>query len=251
MAKEAKDKTDAVFGHYATGAQLSSAAGPARNLFDYSEQAFPNADLLHFANYIVTGHNPVDPVYPDKTIHQVHNADLNRAEKSILDAAILSWFNAPGNKARLLDVNKTWSGAQSGGKIFLQRWDVGDVKKNRAQFWRTFQTMIHEYLHKITHNDYSTKAATLGRTKEQVFTEGGTSYFTERVWQTLYPDEIRSNATLREKVEGGVYPFDSDLIPTHTGYEQIEQFRQIVNTVGEKNASAAYFKGLADRIGLT
>ena len=65
--------------------------------------------------------------------------------------------------------------------------------------------MIHEYLHKITHPDYSDKARLLGRAKQQVFTEGGTSYFDERVWKTLYPEEVRASPELREKVEGAVY----------------------------------------------
>lgn len=262
MAIEAKERTDAVFGHYVKATKkdpatqtddsaLSSDAGPGRNLFDYSEQAFSNANLLHFANYLVTGHNAYDPIYPKKTIHQVHTADLEDKErKKNLNDAIVRWIVIPGNKARLLKVNQNWSGAQSGGNIYMQRWDVGNVSKNRRQFWKMFQTMIHEYLHKITHKKYSDKAHDLGRAKEQVYTEGGTSYFDERVWKTIYPEEVRANHELREKVEGGVYPYDSSLIPTVKSYEQIDQFKQIVKIVGEANASAAYFLGETDKIGL-
>jgi Domain of unknown function (DUF4157)/Annexin len=251
IANEAKKRTDAVFGHYKMGDALTSAVGPDRNLFDFSQEAFSDAALLHFANYLVTGHNAHDPVYPGKTIHQVHNADLTREpEKTFLREALNNWFIIPGNKSRLLEVNKNWTGAQSGGNIFLQRWDVGNLDKNRAQFWKNFQTMIHEYLHKITDTTYSTKARSLGRTKEQVYTEGGTSYFDERVWKTLYPEEVRADPTLREKVEGGVYPYNSQLVPADSAYEQIDQFKQIVNVVGEDNAAAAYFLGKTDRIGL-
>jgi Domain of unknown function (DUF4157)/Annexin len=251
MANEAKKRTDAVFGHYATGSTLTSAVGPGRNLFDFSQEPFSDAALLNFANYLVTGHKPWNPVYPGKRIHQVHNADLNRApEKALLNTGLLDWMSIAGNKTRLLEVNKNWSGAQSGGNIFLQRWDVGDTDKNRAQFWKMFQTMIHEYLHKITHPDYSDKARLLGRAKQQVFTEGGTSYFDERVWKTLYPEEVRASPELREKVEGAVYPYNSNLIPSDSGYEQIEQFREIVALVGEANTAAAYFRGQTDRIGL-
>jgi hypothetical protein len=251
IANEAKARTDAVFGHYAQGDALTSAVGPDRNLFDFSEKAFSDADLIQFANYLVTGHNANDPVYPGKTIHQVHNADLERdPEKTILNTALSQWFGIAGNKDRLLKINKTWSGAQSAGQIFMQRWDVGDLKQNRFQFWKMFQTMIHEYLHKITHSDYSTKANALSRTKAQVFTEGGTSYFDQRVWQTLYPDEVHSNPVLRKKVEGGDYPYDSEVIPKDSSYDQIEQFKKIVEVVGEKNAAAAYFLGKTDRIGL-
>lgn len=251
MANEAKTRTDAVFGHYTMGLALTAAVGPGRNLFDFSQQAFSDAQLLHFANYLVTGHNAHDPIYPGRDIHQVHTADIERIdEKDKIKTALATWFGLPGNKTRLLKVLQNWSGAQSGGNIFMQRWDVGDVNKNRKQFWKMFQTMIHEYLHKITHANYSTKAAALGRAKEQVYTEGGTSYFDERVWKTLYPEEVRANPNLREKVEGGIYPYDSSLMPTNTGYAQIDQFKQIVNVVGEPNASAAYFLGKTDSIGL-
>lgn len=253
MANEAKARADAVFGHYKTGTALTSTDGPGRNLFDQSEKAFSDADLLEFANYLVTGHNAMDPIYPDKTIHQVHTADVKRTdEKDKLKTALTTWIDLPlsGNRDRLIKVNQNWSGSQGGGNIFMQRWDLSDVNKNRAQFWKSFQTMIHEYLHKITDPDYSKKAKDLGREKQQVFTEGGTSYFDERVWKTLYPEEVRADPKLREKVEGGVYEFDSSLIPTDSTYAQIDQFKQIVNVVGEPNAAAAYFLGKTDRIGL-
>lgn len=251
MANEAKARTDALFGHFAAGPVLSSTPGADRNLFDVSEQTYNNADLDEFANYLVTAHKSEDPVYPDKTIHQAHTADVERdKEKKKIDDAFKVWFGKTGNKDRILLLMRTWKGTQGRGNIFLQRWDLGDEKQNRAQFWKTFHTMIHEYLHKITNPEYSKKAEALGRVKEQVYTEGGTSYFDERVWKTLYPEEVRANPKLREKVEGGVYDFDSSLIPEDSAYDQIDPFKEIVKIVGEENAAAAYFLGKTDLIGL-
>lgn len=110
--------------------------------------------------------------------------------------------------------------------------------------------MIHEYLHKATHDDYSDRARDLGRRREQIFTEGGTSYFDRNVWYTLWPNEISSNAELRESVEGGRYEYDASLIPDWSGYDQVGQFEQIVNIVGEENARAAYFRGEVEKIGM-
>lgn len=132
----------------------------------------------------------------------------------------------------------------------MQRWDMGGQQANRQQFWRTFRTMIHEYLHKVTHAHYSAKARTLGRTRAQIFTEGGTSYFDRNVWQTLHPQEISTNGQLRETVEGAQYPYDPSVIGTWSGYSQVSQFEQIVSEVGEENVRAAYFRGRTDRIGL-
>ncbi|HHG84811.1 MAG TPA: hypothetical protein ENJ82_08670 [Bacteroidetes bacterium] len=51
-------------------------------------------------------------------------------------------------------------------------------------------------------------------------------------------------------VEGDSYAYDSSLIPTNTGYAQMGQFEQIVETVGEDNVNSAYFKGKIDRLGI-
>jgi hypothetical protein len=250
IAQEAKRRTDALYGHYGMGA-APTATGPTPNLFDVRDQTYSDASLIQFANYLVTGHRAVDPIYPGRTILNVHNAALDRAaERGILASAITAWIGQGTNRDRILLVRRNWSGVQSGGNIFMQRWDMGNTQANRQQFWRTFRTMIHEYLHKVTHAHYSDKARTLGRTREQIYTEGGTSYFDRNVWQTLHPQEISSNAQLRETVEGAPYPYDASVIGAWTGYTQVSQFEQIVSEVGEENARAAYFRGLTDRIGL-
>jgi hypothetical protein len=250
IANEAKERTDDLYGHYASGSALT-ASGPGQNLFDVRDQSYSDADLIEFANYLVTGHSPIDPVYPGETVLEKHNADMSRTtESDILGQAIADWLAAPGNRDRILLVRRNWRGVQSGGNIYIQRWQFSDDERNRQQFWSTFQTMIHEYLHKITHNTYSSRARALGRRRQQIFTEGGTSYFDRNVWYTLWPHEIRTNDELREKVEGGQYEYDSDVIPDWSGYRQVSQFEQIVEEVGEENARAAYFKGEVDKIGM-
>lgn len=250
IAQEAKQRTDSVYGHYATGAAPTH-GGAHPNLFDVRDQTYSGRDLREFANYLVTGHNPINPIYPGQRITAVHNADLGRAaEAGILATAIRAWIATGTNRDRLLLIRRNWSGVQQGGNIFLQRWDMGNAPDNRRQFWSTFQTMIHEYLHKVTHTHYSDKARALGRAREQVYTEGGTSYFDRNVWNALNPQEISANAQLRETVEGAPYPYDASVIPAWHGYAQVTQFEDIVAEVGEENARAAYFRGLTDRIGL-
>ncbi len=250
IANEAKERTDDLYGHYAVGDALS-ATGASPNLFDVRDQAYSDADLIYFANYLVTGHNAIDPIYPDVSILSKHNADMSRdMESDILSQAITDWVNEAGNRDRILLVRRNWSGVQAGGNIYIQRWRRPDEDDNCRQFWRTFQTMIHEYLHKVTHDDYSDRAGGLGRRRQQIFTEGGTSYFDRNVWFTLWPNEISSNAELRERVEGDSYDYDASLIPDWHGYDQWRQFEEIVNVVGEENARAAYFRGEVEKIGM-
>lgn len=164
--------------------------------------------------------------------------------------AIIDWMADTTHRAHLLEVRRAWPGAQNGGNVFIQRWDRGNDTENRRQFWDTFQTLIHEYLHTITHQNYSRRAQRLGRHREQIFTEGGTSYFDRCVWRTIFPAEIASNDSLRESIEGQRYRFDPSVIPPHRGYRQMGQFERIAQQVGEENARAAYFRGEVDRIGM-
>jgi hypothetical protein len=251
IAREAKEATDALYGAYNVAGAPMTSSGPTPNLRDVRDQSYNNSSLAQFANYLVTGHNPINPVYPGQRIHGPHNADLNRTtEADILRQAITTWMSDATHLNHLLELRRGWSGVQSGGTIFIQRWDMGNEADNRRQFWSMFQTMIHEYLHKITHPTFSTAARRLGRQREQVFTEGGTSYFDKRVWQSIFPQEIASNATLRQDIEGAAYPYDPAVIPAHHGYAQMGQFERISNQVGEENAKAAYFKGEVDKIGM-
>lgn len=251
IAQEAKDATDDLYGAYNVAGSPMTSSGPNPNLLDVRDQTYNDRDLAFFANYLVTGHNPWNPIYPDQKIHAVHNADLNRPEEAgILRQAILAWMADAANLDQLREIRRSWSGVQAGGNIFIQRWDHGNDTDNRRQFWSMFQTMIHEYLHKITHQNYSAAARRLGRHREQIFTEGGTSYFDKRVWLSIFPQEIAGNATLRQNIEGQAYPYDPAVIPDHHGYDQMNQFEQIVNQVGEENAKAAYFKGEVDKIAM-
>jgi hypothetical protein len=110
--------------------------------------------------------------------------------------------------------------------------------------------MIHEYLHTITHENYEKFARSIDRSKGDVLIEGGTSLFTDKVWNTIFPDEIRANAPLRLAVEGSAQPFDAAAIPAITHYNQIAQARDIEAAVGEANMRDAYFLGHVELLGL-
>ena len=116
--------------------------------------------------------------------------------------------------------------------------------------WKSFQTIIHEYLHTITHPNYSAVAASLGGAQESILIEGGTSLFTDDVWNTLWPDEIRANDELRANVEGARHLFDASVIPPISHYHQIAQARDIRTRVGEDNMRSAYFLGHTELLGL-
>lgn len=249
IAHEAKRVTDDLYGHYDTKSKPITPHGSDANLFDRHETPVKLADLGVLAKYFVAVYKPEKPIYPGTTVGAKHHANFGqKLEKSILNKAIATWLMDTKNRKKLELIMKNWGGGEKGGKIFIQRIDHQHEGMNRLYFWKTFQTLIHEYIHSITSKEYSKKARASGM--GELYTEGGTAYFEEKVWKAIYPQEIQNNGALRFRVEGLVYPYEPKVIPTWKGYPQRHQFGAIVNEVGEKNAMAAFFKGETDRIGL-
>jgi hypothetical protein len=115
------------------------------------------------------------------------------------------------------------------------------------------QTLIHEYLHTLTHPAYSANAARMpgGRAGLQANTliEGMTSALTEIVWAKT----VGHAASLGPKVEGpdfvdagktlaAIPPIDS------RRYGSFSQAMEMISVVGPANVYAAYFLGKVDLI---
>jgi hypothetical protein len=253
IANEAKKQTDALYGQYGSGSALT-ATGDYPNLFDLSEEPVSRFVVKGLVEYLITTHAESEPRYGGKDIHAAHNAiPSRREEKKIIHSVIREWgLKNKENYKKLVAVQKNWPGEQVGGAIFLQRFKKDTDRENRMFFWDTFQTMIHEYLHLITSPGFGTAARKLGGVKKGILIEGGTSYFTDQVWHTIYPDEIRANAELRKNVEGAEYPYDATVIPDmeEGHYEQIAQVREMVPVIGEENLRAAYFRGRTKSAGI-
>ena len=129
----------------------------------------------------------------------------------------------------------------------LQRFVRSDTTENRRQFWRLFQTIIHEYLHTLTHARYAQYAQSLGDPRGHTLREGVTDVLTKTVWST-----VQGNITpaLRQQVEG---PFHDPAVPVQppplSTYPQTQQAEQVISTCGLRNMYAAYFYGHTNLIG--
>jgi len=236
IGEEAKRQTDAVFGQYKKGPAFVAGA----NLLDRSLQPADAEDLVR---YLIHNQAEVLPVHP------LHSAIPSRPTETAIINGIITTY-AAAHKAELDVIDKAWPGTAGGGVVNIQPFKGATPKETREVFWRTFQTMIHEYLHTITNSGYSTKAHTLGGAKESILIEGATSLFTDEVWKVIFPQEIRANEDLRRNVEGGIEPFDATVIPPISHYDQIVEARKIRDEVGEQNMRAAYFLGRSDLIGI-
>lgn len=88
-----------------------------------------------------------------------------RSEAEVLHGAVVTMAEA--RETELLEIDRGWEGTAGGGIVSLQRWRVADQpgdpagQGQRHHFWDVFQTMIHEYLHTLTHERYYDYARTL------------------------------------------------------------------------------------------
>ena len=101
---------------------------------------------------------------------------------------------AEAREQELLEIDRGWEGTAGGGIVSLQRWRVADQAGDRrprsaASLLDIFQTMIHEYLHTLTHEQYYAYARTMpggdAGVQYNTLIEGMTSAMTEIVWANV------------------------------------------------------------------
>jgi hypothetical protein len=122
-----------------------------------------------------------------------------------------------------------------------------NATENREQFWRLFQTIIHEYMHTLTHARYSQYAHSLGDPRGHTLREGVTDVLTTTVWSTV---EGNITPALRQRVEGPYCDAATPSQPPPLGtYPQTQEAEQVISTCGLRNMYAAYFNGHINLIG--
>lgn len=290
IAAEAKQQVDADFGQYVTGPALTAAAGNlvdmstfppnASNLIDYlineddhsepirtrhgadngrSTQptyTVPGAGVTNVAQVAAANHTTAQAIASANGL--AANAAVSPGqvlllpfEPDIVSQLITDYISDPTRVSQYEVIDRAWPGGELQGRVGIQRAVPTEENARRRAFWDNFQTVIHEHLHSITHPNYTRVAEDLGGAQKGVLVEGGTSLFTDHVWQRLSPAEIRANAMLRRHVEGRAHPYTAGVIPPISHYHTIAQARNIEGTVGPENMRAAYFLGRTELLGLT
>jgi hypothetical protein len=176
-----------------------------------------------------------------------------RSEAQIMNGAITTI--AAAREQELLDIDRGWEGTAGGGIVSLQRWRLGDDEGQRHHFWDVFQTMIHEYLHTLTHARYYEYANSLpgGGTSQQYNTlvEGMTSAMTEIVWVNVAP-RIHDRAFAERIETTALYVDDAHTVaacpPIPRRYPSYHQAMEMISIVGPRNVFAAYLLGEVDLI---
>ena len=271
IADVAKEETDRVFGSYNRGPAMRHGNGlHGGNLWDRWEvkkdemqQAKGESDThydqakteyaMELAKYHLASSKAVG------RINIAHNADLERtslspgekeAEATIV-ARVLKDLVAR-RREDLIKIDRGWRGGARGSNVLIQRWRSKDPKERRNTWWYTFQMMVHEYLHTLTHAGYVKFADKQSGLARHMWIEGVTSLFTEIVWANI--GYRYWTGTLPQRVEGSDYVGDAETKAAVAAnmpwprYGAYEQALAVMEAVGSHNMYAAYFLGETEYI---
>lgn len=244
VGAQSKKATDAVFGNWKQGPEIK--AGTV--LFDRwaaetkRQKAASPKQLRGTAEWRVEKILRSDAKV--QALNTKHNADRTKAPVKGIVADIAKRI-VDRRQGQLLEIHKGWPGAASDGKVYLQRFKSADAQKNRRTMWRLFQTIIHEYLHTLTHPKYFAYARSLSKDKGHTLREGMTDLFTKIVYSN-----VSLTPQLRKSVEGCFYDKDNPFAvpPLHT-YGATQQAEQVMAVAGARAMYNAFFLGKVDLVG--
>jgi peptidoglycan hydrolase-like protein with peptidoglycan-binding domain len=258
-----KEKTDAVFGSYATGPAFDATTNlrdrwviEEKKIKDLETKSAGGGVAGKAADDKLTGiatwrvQKIVNSNRQVATLNGEYGAIVNRdPEKGIIKNVIEDIAGKRGPELR--EIHKGWPGAANPDtrEVFMQLFKSADASEDRKFMWQSFQTLVHEYIHTLNHSRYRNYSAKLSKTdsaRGHTLREGVTEYLTKTVLSTVsYGD-----AALRRQVEGPYHdPGTVETPPVYRGYAQAVEAEQVVGVVGASNMFAAYFLGEIELIG--
>ena len=155
---------------------------------------------------------------------------------------------------RLTEIERGWDATAGEGEINVQIFKKSTPDEDRDWLWEMFQTLIHEYIHTLSHKRYDKYAESFGDQSNQYDTliEGVDSLLTEIVWSNVEPRV--NDKELRKKIEGPIYAKLPPIKVRHPSRLRAASYTQavrLVNIVGIRNIYVAYFLGEVEKIGGT
>jgi hypothetical protein len=255
IAERAKTETDQVFGSYATGDALR----PGNELRDRWERQETELARMTPDQQFDTALWRVEKILREnrgvEAINRRHNAIRTRSrERRLIEGLRLRGRRRGGIKGaiararlrELLEIQRGWpaSADPETGQVFIQRFRQDTDRENKVFLWRTFQQLIHEYIHTLAHSAYRNYYNSLPSESEHTLKEGMTDVLTKIVWNNV----DQNDRTLRETIEG-TNPDPDFEPPLLSVYPQTRNAEEVVAIVGIRNVYAAYFLGHTELIG--
>jgi hypothetical protein len=261
-----KRETDVLFGHYKKGdalkADTKKKRGNIHDLFadmDYDlRYTMGNKQRRRLARQLLFYFFQSNDFV--RKLNRQHNASpkfgkknkpLNDEAKSLHTLAV-EFTKTRDQIWKLNWIDRGWPATAGGGQINIQIFKGETVEKDRDFLWDMFQTLIHEYLHTLVHDDYEEYATSFGNKSNEYNTlmEGVDSMLTEIVWSNVEPRV--NDKDLRAEIEGPEYSKLPPIKVKHASrrrYPSYSEAIKVVNIVGIRNMYVAYFLGKVDRIG--
>ncbi len=223
-------------------------------LADATTRPVSQGDILGWADYFMDN-GSYEPAQIAQTFH--YDNSRARPDRAEHDRVRDLWLSH-GGQAKVTGMIRAWPAEAGSGTVFLQLRDP--AYQDRVGMWSLFGTLVHEFLHLVTHPNYNRAADAIGGGSRDILVEGMDEHMRAQVWEAVRP-RIASDTGLRTLVEG---PFaaavvnnadydagstiDHEVADNH--YASMADADQIASTVGEPNARAAYFMGHVEAIGL-
>jgi peptidoglycan hydrolase-like protein with peptidoglycan-binding domain len=247
VAVQAKAAVDRVFGTFARRAAFKEGT----NLFDRWTDQDTKIALMTPAQKHEIAVWRVEKVFRTdddiKAINKEHGVRRERAPEKAIIAKVEKKI-AKARESQLLEIHIAWPGSAdpATARVFIQRFKETTPEGNRRFMWKMFQTLIHEYIHTLSHSRYHDWADRSPDERGHTLREGMTDYFTKTVWSTVNPND----PALRKEVEGPYYDAKAspNAPPLHT-YDEATDAEKAVGVAGARNAYAAFFLGEIELLG--
>jgi len=160
------------------------------------------------------------------------------------------------NRTDIDDAIHGWPAEATGG-IFIQPFSgIGAPADMRRQRWDLFTTILHEFLHVMTHPNYQRAFSRMGGARNEILKEGMTDVMRHDLWDGpgRLVDRLATSAMapVRNRVEGSFQAavFNAADIQYHPDYPNMADAQSVANAVGMPNTKAAYFLGHVEFLGL-
>jgi hypothetical protein len=275
IGNASKRETDKVFGQFKTGPPLKADTATSRgNIHDTFTATEANlkgmspAQKQDMARHLVFYLFQTRPAIAD--INRLHNADPKftpdgkATNQEATDQQLVASESTamPEQVKRLNEIDRNWpaTASRGTGDVNIQRFRrpdettgplAGPNVADRALLWETFQAIIHEYLHTLSHPAYNAFADKFGSDSSQwnTLVEGVDSLLDEIVWSAVAPHV--NEPALRADVEGPVYSQQPPITvrpASRNRYPSYTLAVKLVSIIGIRNLYAAYFLGDMDKL---
>lgn len=269
IANRAKAETDRVFGHLAHSpamrADTPTRRGNIHDLFAEYEARLQHPDMtpeirrqqaqVH-VRYFLSTDGDIRRLNDRHTASPTPATDAQGRPNPVAgihERLVVEFTDTPEEVTRIHHIWRGWTATAGGGHINIQLWRAATPERDRLYLWDIFQTMIHEYMHTLVHDDYRAYALSLGHNTARYITlmEGVDTLLSETVWADVAPRV--TDPGLRLAVEGQRYAAlpplphvpHPEFVRRYPAYAEAVRLTQLV---GIANIYAAYFLGDVEKI---